>query len=308
MIELRHLKTMVALRDSGSLIEAADSLCLTQSALSHQLRDLEDRLGCRLFARKTRPPQFTSVGRRLLAAADEILPLVDNAERDIIRLTAGETGRLHIGIECHSCFQWLTPCLDHYRNDWPQVNLDLTFGFNFAPLPALTRGDLDLVVTSDPEDMPGVAYTPLFTYEAFLVACKQHPLAAKPFVQPRDLADMQLITYPVDRNRLDIFTQFLDPADVEPAGVRTAELTAMILQLVAAGRGLACLPSWAVIEHQTGDSLHFCRLGKQGLWCTLYAAVREDQQRLGFMQAFLQMAVKTSFDTLEGIGKPERRA
>ena len=131
MIELRHLKTLVALRDSGSLIEAADSLCLTQSALSHQLRDLEERLDCRLFVRKTRPPQFTSAGRRLLAAADEILPMIANAEKDVGRLTAGESGRLHIGIECHSCFQWLTPCLDQYRNNWPQVDLDLTFGFSF---------------------------------------------------------------------------------------------------------------------------------------------------------------------------------
>ena len=163
---------------------------------------------------------------------------------------------------------------------------------------------MTLVVTSDPEEMPGVAYTPLFTYEALLVLCNPHPLAGKRVVQPEDLANVQLITYPVDRNRLDIFTRFLDPADVEPASVRTAELTAMILQLVAAGRGLACLPSWAVAESLPGDSVQTCRLGKSGLWCTLYAAVREDQQELGFMQAFLNTAVKTSFATLEGIGAP----
>ena len=112
MIEFRHLRTLVALRDTGSLVEAADSLFLTQSALSHQLKDLEDRLDCSLFYRKTKPPRFTSAGRRLLKLADEVLPMVKNAQRDISRLAGGETGRLHICIECHSCFQWLIPSLN----------------------------------------------------------------------------------------------------------------------------------------------------------------------------------------------------
>ena len=129
----------MALRYTGSLVEAADRLFLTQSALSHQLKDLEGRMGCTLFQRKTRPPRFTSAGRSLLNLADDIIPMVRAAERDIVRLAGGEAGRLHICIECHSCFQWLIPCIDSYRGDWPEVELDLTGGFNFAPLPALVR-------------------------------------------------------------------------------------------------------------------------------------------------------------------------
>ena len=139
MIELRHLKTLVALRDSGSLVEAAERLFVTQSALSHQIKDLEDRMDCPLFVRKTKPPRFTSAGRRLLALGDEVLPMFRAAERDIKRLAGGEAGRLHICIDCHTCFQWLIPCIDKYRGDWPEVELDLTGGFNFAPLPALAR-------------------------------------------------------------------------------------------------------------------------------------------------------------------------
>ena len=225
MIELRHLKTLVALRDTGSLVEAADRLFLTQSALSHQIKDLEERLNCSLFIRKTKPPRFTSAGRRLLALADEAIPLFRSTERDIARLAGGEAGRLHIYIECHSCFQWLIPCIDRYRGNWPEVELDLTGGFNFAPLPALVRGDLDLVITSDPVDLPGIEYVPLFSYEAMLAVDKQHVLANKSFVVAADLQGQVLITYPVDRDRLDVFTGFLDPADMEPLEVRTAELT-----------------------------------------------------------------------------------
>lgn len=301
MIELRHLKTLVALRDTGSLVEAAESLFLTQSALSHQLKDLEDRLECSLFVRKTKPPRFTSAGRRLLNLADEVLPMVRNAERDIARLAGGETGRLHICIECHSCFQWLIPCLDRYRGDWPEVELDLSGGFSFAPLPALVRGDLDLVITSDPVDLPGIKYVPLFTYEAMLGLSKDHRLANRDMILPDDLEQEMLITYPVERDRLDVFTRFLDPLDIEPASVRTAELTPMIIQLVASGRGVTCLPNWALTEYLEQQTIIAKKLGDSGLWCTLYAAIREDQSDMAFMRDFLTTASETCFSTLNGI-------
>ena len=301
MIELRHLKTLVALRDTGSLVEAADSLFLTQSALSHQIKDLEDRLECTLFVRKTRPPRFTSAGRRLLHLADEVLPMVRNAERDIARLAGGETGRLHICIECHSCFQWLIPTLDRYRGNWPEVEMDLSGGFSFAPLPALVRGDLDLVITSDPVELPGITYVPLFTYEAMLAVGKEHRLASNTMILPDDLEQEQLITYPVERDRLDIFTRFLDPLDIEPASVRTAELTPMMIQLVASGRGVTCLPNWALTEYLEQQTVLVKKLGESGLWCTLYAAIREDQREMAFMQDFLNTAIETCFTTLTGI-------
>lgn len=301
MIELRHLKTLTALRDTGSLVDAADSLFLTQSALSHQLKDLEDRLECSLFVRKTKPPRFTSAGRRLLNLAEEVLPMVKSAERDIARLAGGEVGRLHICIECHSCFQWLIPCLDRYRTNWPEVELDLSGGFSFAPLPALVRGDLDLVITSDPVDLPGIIYVPLFSYEAMLAIAKDHTLATRTMILPGDLAKELLITYPVDRDRLDIFTRFLDPADVDPAAIRTAELTPMIIQLVASGRGVTCLPNWALTEYLEQGTVVSKKLGESGLWCTLYVAIREDQQDMAFMQDFLNTASETCFSSLNGI-------
>jgi LysR family transcriptional regulator, regulator for metE and metH len=301
MIELRHLKTLVALRDTGSLVDAADRLFLTQSALSHQIKDLEERLNCSLFVRKTKPPRFTSAGRRLLTLADEAIPLFKNAERDLARLAGGEAGRLHICIECHSCFQWLIPCIDRYRGNWPEVELDLTGGFNFAPLPALVRGDLDLVVTSDPVSLPGIDYVPLFRYEALLAIDKQHALANKDFIEPADIAGQVLITYPVERDRLDVFTGFLDPADVDPLDVRTAELTPMMVQLVASGRGVACLPNWALTEYTTNQTILAKKMGETGLWSTLYAAIREDQRDTPFMEDFLATAIDTCFSHLQGI-------
>ena len=301
MIELRHMRTMVALRDAGSLVDAADRLFLTQSALSHQLKDLEEKLGCTLFERKTKPPRFTSAGRLLLKLADETLPMVSMAERDIVRLVGGETGRLHICIECHSCFQWLLPAIDKYRVDWPEVELDLTGGFSFEPIPALSRGDLDLVITSDPIELPGLRYIPLFRYEGMLAVATNHIFSSKTCVLPKDLLNETLITYPVDRNRLDIFTRFLDLEDIEPEYVRTAELTPMMVQLVANGRGVASLPNWALTEYLERQMIATVKLGNNGLWNTLFAAVREDQLTSPFMVDFIRTSRETSFNNLTGI-------
>ncbi len=300
-IELRHLRTLVALRDTGSLVEAADRVFLTQSALSHQIKELESRIGCSLFVRKTRPVRFTSAGTRLLRLADEVLPRVHGTELDLQRLAGGESGRIFMAIECHSCFEWLLPAIDTYRDQWPDVELDISSGFHFAPLPALARGDLDLVITADPVDELGVHYFPLFSYEAQLAMSKDHVLTARDWVEPTDLSQEVLISYPVDRDRLDLFTSFLDPAGVEPKRVRHAELTTMIVQLVASGRGVACLPNWALHEYSEKDYLAVRSLGEEGVWPTLYAAVRKDQAAAPFMQGFVEVAKASCFANLHGI-------
>ena len=276
-IEIRHLRTLVALRETGSLVEASERVFLTQSALSHQIKELEGRVGCPLFLRKTRPVRFTSAGNRLLELADEVLPRLHNAEIDLQRLAGGETGRIIMAIECHSCFEWLLPAIDTYRDQWSDVELDISSGFHFAPLPALARGDLDLVITADPVDEPGIHYFPLFSYEAQLAVSKTHSLVDKAWAEPADLADQVVITYPVDQDRLDLFTGFLRPTGIEPERVRHAELTTMIVQLVASGRGVTCLPNWALFEYLQNEYVVVRSLGEEGIWPTLYAAVRKDQ-------------------------------
>lgn len=301
MLEIRHLETISAIRDGGSLQEAAERLHLTQSALSHQLRDIETRLGTPLLNRRTRPARLTTAGLRVLALADDVLPRLRATERELQRLAAGRTGRLHLAIECHSCFQWLMPALDAFRSQWPDVALDLSAAFSFAPLPALVRGDLDLVITSDPQVLEAVSYLPLFKYELVLAVSESNPLAAYKHIQPEQLQDQTLITYPVDKQRLDIFTAFLDPADIEPAALRKAELTPMIAQLVASNRGVAALPNWALTEYLNQGWLRLCHLGPHGVWPTLYAAVRIEDSDATYIEEFLNISRALCFKTLNGI-------
>lgn len=304
MIEIRHLKTLIALRETGSLVEAAERLFLTQSALSHQLKELESRLECELFVRKSRPLRFTEAGKRLLLLADEVTAKVSEAERDLQKLLHGEAGRLYMAIECHSCFNWLMPTVEVYRNQWPAIELDFSSGFTFEPLPALAQGEVDLVITSDPLPLKGVEYVPLFSYEMQIAIANQHPLHPKGFLQPEDLADQTIITYPVERNRLDIFKYFLDPAGIVPAGVRTSELTLMMVQLVVSGRGVCALPNWVLAEYVDQALISVRSAGEQGIWPTLYAALREEQLSAPFVQDFLKLAKAHCLKNLAGVRPP----
>ncbi|MEQ8289929.1 MAG: LysR family transcriptional regulator [Gammaproteobacteria bacterium] len=300
-MDIRHLKTLRMIRECGNMAAAAKRLHLTQSALSHQLKAIENQYDSELFARKSRPLQFTALGRRLLALADEILPRIELADKDIARILSGNTGRLHIVIECHSCFDWLMPTMDQYRDAWPDVEMDLSLVSSFEPLPALLNGDIDLVITSDPDSNTDIAYFPLFRYQSVVILNKKHPLLEKDVIEPPDFRDQTLISYPVDRRRLDIFSRFLMPAAVEPEEIRHAELTSMIVQLVANRRGISVLPSWAVSRYVEENTVQARPLGQDGLWGTLYAAVRNEQKELPYIKAFLACAKNTSAQSLDAI-------
>ncbi|MEL7290652.1 MAG: LysR substrate-binding domain-containing protein [Pseudomonadota bacterium] len=300
MIELKHLKTLATLRDTGSLTATATSLHLTQSALSHQLKDLETRIGGQLFLRKTRPVKFTAEGDIFLKLADEVLPRVAIAENEVASLKEDVNGRLHMAIECHSCFQWLMPALKEYQQAWPSVTLDFSSGFGFEPLPALVAGELDLVITSDIQPRSEVHYEPLFDFEMRLVTAVGHPLSAHTSIQPKDLQGQVMLSYPVQKNRLDIVKHFLQPAGIEPKQWKQADNTLMLIQMVSAGLGVAALPNWAISEFSRQGLIASIPLGS-GLWRRLFAATRHSDKDKRYLQAFFNTARVQSQSHLDGI-------
>ncbi|WP_101067307.1 LysR family transcriptional regulator [Roseovarius salinarum] len=288
-IDLRHLRTIRAISQAGGLARAAESLNITQSALSHQIKGLEDQAGVELFVRRSKPLRLSAAGQRLLRVAEKVLPEIEALETEFEGLRDGSAGRMHIAIECHACFEWLFPVLERFRRSWPEVDIDIRPGLAFDALPALRTEEVDLVVSSDPEDLPGVTFLPLFDYEPVFVAARQHPLAAKDFVEAEDFREETLITYPVDRARLDVFSELLTPAKVEPRAVRQVELTAVILLLVASNRGVAVLPDW-VVRAQRGGDFVTRPITAKGLTKRLYAAVRTEDAEKPFMAHLVRLA------------------
>ena len=248
MLELRHLKTLTALREHGSLVAAATDLYLTPSAISHQLKELDQWFGVEVVNRRSRPVSFSHVGLRLLKLADDVLPQIQIAHTDIARIVHGQTGRIIFSSECHSCFDWLMPLLNQYRQQYPDVDLDFVSGFESNPHELLQNAEFDLLITADPIALKGIEYFPIFEYESRLVLSNTHPLVRVEKITVQELAEQTLVTYPVDKHRLDIMAKLFIPANLHPKEIRTTELTQMLIQLVASGRGISALPDWVVNE------------------------------------------------------------
>ena len=289
-LEFRHLRTVKTIHEAGGLAKAADILNITQSALSHQIKGLEAQAGVALFLRRIKPMRLTPAGLRLLRLAEKILPEIDAVQTEFSGLREGRAGRLHIAIECHACFEWLLPVLETFRKLWPEVDVDIRPGLAFDALPALQKEEVDVVISSDPENLADVEFIPLFDYAPVFVASSKHPLALKDFIEAQDFRGETLITYPVERARLDVFSQLLTPAKVEPAGLRQVELTAVILMLVASNRGVAVLPDWVVREMKYSSDYTTRPLTQTGITRTLYAATRREDLTKKYIKDLIHLA------------------
>ena len=300
-LELRHLETLVALAECGSLSRAAQRLHLTQSALSHQLRALERHYGTSLVEKNLRPLRFTAIGLRLLELARDVLPRVAEAGRDIARLAQGKGGPLRIAVQCHNCFDWLMPAMDAYRSLWPEVELDIISGFVVDPLPLVERGEAELAIVHDqPPRRPSLSFNPLFRYESVALMSPRHRLAAKPWLEASDFAGETLITYPVPDEMLDVMKHCLTPAGINPRR-RTAELTVAILQLVASGRGIAALPCWAAGSYLERGYVVSRPVGRGGLYCELHAATSAAAASSAYIQEVIALTRSLSLTTLAGV-------
>lgn len=290
MLERIHLSIVAEVQRQGSLTAAAERLCLTQSALSHSMKKLEQQVGTPLWLREGRGLRLTQAGAYVLALAQRVLPQLEQAEGQLRQFAQGQRGSLRIGMECHPCYQWLLKVVAPYLAAWPDVDVDVRQKFQFGGLAALEGYEVDLLVTPDPVFKPGLRFVPVFDYEQVLVVAACHPLAAEAVVRPDQLATETLITYPVATERLDIYTQFLLPAGMAPARHKTIETTDIMLQMVAGGRGVAALPRWLALEYAQRLPLAVLRLGPQGIAKQIHLGLRESEQAVDYLAAFIALA------------------
>ena len=293
MLERSHLAIVREVERRGSLTAAADKLCLTQSALSHTMRKLEQSLGTDIWLREGRSLRLTQAGHYMLEVANRLLPQLDKAEESLRQFAKGERGTLRIGMECHPCYQWLLKIVKPYLERWPDVEVDVKQKFQFGGIGALFGYEIDLLVTPDPLFKPGLMFEPVFDYEQVLVVSKSHALASKKFIEPADLTNEILITYPVDLDRLDIYNQFLQPAGTSPRRHKTIETTDILLQMVASGRGVTALPRWLVEDYAEEVGLVAVRLGQKGIAKSIYLGARESDKKVDYLKAFIQLARET---------------
>lgn len=300
MLELRHLKTLIALAETGNLSRAGRRVNLSQPAVSHQIRGIEEDFDIELFERKSNPLKLTVAGQLLVDLAYDVTRRMQCGERDLARIAQGQAGQLRIAVECHSCFDWLMPSMDTFREHWPQVELDLVSGFHADPVGLLAENRADLVIVSHSPTRRGVNFHALFSYEVLALVSRHHPMARKSHVTASDFKNETLVTYPIPDDRLDLVRDVLLPAKILPERRKT-ELTVAILQLVASGRGVAALPGWTVQPFLDRKYVIGKPIGKKGLHSRLYAATTTAAADLAYMREFIRIMREVSFATLKGI-------
>ena len=290
MLERIHLAVIREVDRQGSLTAAAGVLCLTQSALSHTIKKMEQQLGAAVWQKDGRNVRLTAAGAYLLGLANRLLPQLEHAEQVMAQYAQGQRGTLRIGMECHPCYQWLFKVVPPFLERWPDVDVDVKQKFQFGGIGALFAHDIDLLVTPDPLHKPGLRFESVFDYEQVLVVGRRHRLASQAFVTPQELAQETLITYPVEIERLDIYNQFLVPAGCAPKRHKTIETTEIMLQMVASGRGVAALPGWLVAEYAGKVQLGTVRLGRRGIAKQIFLGMRDSDVAIDYLQAFVTIA------------------
>ncbi|AJC16080.1 LysR family transcriptional regulator [Pandoraea sputorum] len=290
MLDRIHLSIVQEVEKQGSLTAAAGVLHVTQSALSHSMKKLEQQLGTHIWLREGRSLRLTQAGQYLLAVANRVLPQLDLAEERLQQFAQGERGALRIGMECHPCYQWLLKVVSPYLAAWPDVDVDVKQKFQFGGIGALFGYEIDLLVTPDPLNKPGLVFEPVFDYEQVLVVASNHKLANEPYIKPRQLTNEVLVAYPVPVDRLDIYNMFLTPAGITPKRHKPIETTDIMMQMVASGRGVAALPRWLVLEYADKMDVVPVRLGKNGIAKHIYLGAREADMETDYLRAFIEQA------------------
>lgn len=293
MLERAHLEILSAIRQYGSLTKAAETLHLSQSALSHSIKKLENQIGTSIWKKEGRNLRLTPAGMHIQNLANRVLPQFQHIELVLKQIAKGEMGTLRIGMECHPCYQWLVRVIQPYLERWPDIDIDVRQEFQFGALGALLSYEIDILITPDPLFKPQIEYIPVFNYEHCLVVSETHELANRHYVQPNQLSDQVLFSYPVEPMRLDIFSQFLNPAKCSVKKHKIIETTEIMLQMVVAGRGVCALPGWLVSEYAKSMPIKSLRFGESGIHKQIFIGVRNDEQNTDYLSAFIYQAKNT---------------
>lgn len=264
-LEIRHLKLIDAISSQGGMTKASRYLHLTQSALSHQLKEIEERLGTPLFLRLKRKMILTEAGEKLLQSAQRILEELELTEENLRRFANGQQGILRISTQCNTCYHWLPSMLTLFQKKFPDVEVEIVVDATARPIEALLEGRLDLAIAYTKPADKALSYFPLFEDELLAVVSPNHPLAGKAYIKPEDFADYPLIVYSVPLEENLIFQKILNPEGIAPKRIYKVMLTEAIIEMVKAGIGIGVLAKWAVAPHLKSRELRGLRLTKKGV-------------------------------------------
>jgi LysR family transcriptional regulator for metE and metH len=300
ILDVRHLSLLDAIAGTGSLTRAAARLHLTQSALSHQLRDAESRLGVQLFLRSGRRMVLTPAGGHALAAARRVLSDLGRTEEDLRAMADGGRGVLRLCTQCNTGYHWLPPLLAAFHARHAGVEVQIQVDATNRPIEALLGGEIDLAVVTDDVQDPRVRTVPLFRDELVAIVAPGHGWARRGWIRPQQLAGEHVIVYNADRPTSFFFTRVLAPAGVEPGRVSAVPLTEAIVELAAADLGVGIVARWSVAPAIRARRVAPVRFGRGGIHRTWRAATLRERRLPGWMNDFVTLVAARALPAQAG--------
>jgi LysR family transcriptional regulator for metE and metH len=264
-LEIRHLRLIAGISDAGSMTKAAERLHLTQSALSHQLRDIEARVDTPFFVRLGRKMVLTAAGRRVLETARRVIADIERAEEDVRRLAGNTDGVIRVCTQCYTGYHWLGPLLTAFQRKHPRVTVHVAADATDRPVEALLDGHIDLAILIDPVRDKRVRLRTLFTDEMVAIVAKGHPLARRRWVSPAELAAEHVLVYSSVPEESFLFQRVLGPLGLKPAKVSFIMLTEAMIELARAGMGIGILPRWSAQRAIAGGAVVALSITRKGL-------------------------------------------
>jgi len=288
-LELRDLRMVTAIAASASVTRAAGDLHRTQSAISHQLRAIEERLVTRLFLRVGKRMVVTAAGERVLATARRVLEDIKTAEEDVRRLGARHAGVLRVCAQCNTGYHWLPPLVEVFRRRFPAVDVALAVECTLRPLDALLEGKLEVAIVTQAVRHDQVRVRPLFEDEHAAIVAPDHPFAKQAFVRPEDFASERLLLYSSSPDDSFTIQRVLRPAGVTPERVSFVMLTEAILEMVKAGLGVSVMQTWAIEPALRAGDVRAIPITAGGIRRQWSAATLAAAGRVPHVEAFIDL-------------------
>jgi len=286
-MELKYFRLIKTIEEEGSIANSADKLFLTQSALSHQLRELEERLNFKVFHRTRNKWKLTDEGAELYKLGNSILESIERGFQNIEQLRTGSVGTIKVSTECYSFYQGLSSFIQKMGLLYPEIDVDLILEATHQPISKILSNEIDIaIVTSKPANET-LSSIEVYEDEIFAIMHKENPLGKLDFLDTNDFSNIHLIIHSFPLETVSVYEQFLKPYKITPPKISAIPLTEVALEMIHANMGIMCMPKWALKSFKIPDDLILKKISKNGLKRTHYLVFRKSDKKKKYVNDFI---------------------
>ena len=287
-MEIRHLKLVREVAQTKSLSKAKDALFLSQSALSHQLKEMENQLGTQLFHRVNKQLILTTAGKMVLQSAERVLSELENTEQSIKRYVSGQTGTIRFATQCYTCYHWLPTLLTDFKREFPNVEIEILHNNATEVEDQVLKGEIDVAIIYESMDYSKLNYLELFQDEMFALVPKDHPWTEKSFVEAADFKDQQVLIHSFPLESVSLFKQLLIPEGIKPKNIIQVQVLEAIVEMVKAGLGINVMAKWIIEPFLKNQPIELIPVTRRGMHRTWHAISLQQDSPPQYLSNFLE--------------------